>query len=141
MSGLIDISLIGSLASIVGEANLVAESDRVEAYLYDEVELTFRPDAATDCIVVKPENTEQVSEIMKLASENSIPVVVRGGATGLAGGCTPTEKGIIISMMRMNRILEIDEANMVAVMEAGVTLMDLLECLKEYRDLSFPVHP
>lgn len=133
--------VLAQLTQVVGEDYVINGSDRVESYLYDEVEKTYRPAAATGSAVVKPADTDQISGIMKIASENTVPVVVRGGATGLAGGCTPVVESIIISTERMNHILEIDEENMVAVLETGVTLMDLLEELEHHEGLSFPVHP
>ncbi len=133
--------LIEKLASIVGQDFIIDDKDDIKAYLFDEVELEYRPKACYDVVVVKPSSTQQISEIMKLSNDEEIPVVVRGGATGLCGGCTPVKPSIIISMERLKKIIEIDEKNMVAVLEAGVTLMELLDALKEYNDLSFPVHP
>lgn len=112
-----------------------------ESYLYDEVELSYRPDGAKNCLLTKPCSTEQIAAIMNLSYEKEIPVVVRGGATGLCAGCTPIKPSIIISMERMKNIVDIDEKNMVAVMEGGVTLMELLEKLKSYKGMGFPVHP
>ena len=129
------------LVQAVGEDFVITGRERTKAFLYDEVEITYRPAAAADSVVVKPANTEEVAAVMKIADAMTVPVVVRGGATGLAGGCTPVVDSIIISTERMNHILEIDEENMVAVLEAGVTLMDLLEELEHHDGLSFPVHP
>ena len=129
------------LVEAVGEDFVITGRERTASYLYDEVEITYRPDAALDSVVVKPADTEEVSAVMKIADAMNVPVVVRGGATGLAGGCTPVVDSIIISTERMNHILEIDEENMVAVLETGVTLMDLLEELEQHDGLSFPVHP
>ncbi|WP_312094393.1 FAD-binding oxidoreductase [Aminipila sp.] len=134
-------SLVDELKLIAGSDYVLTEQQQTNAYLYDEVEKAYRPEADKSSIVVKAGSTEQVSAIMKLADDNCIPVVVRGGATGLCGGCTPINESIILSMERLNGILEIDRKNMVAVLEAGVTLMDLLEELDKYNDLSFPVHP
>lgn len=128
------------LRKIVGEDYFICD-ERKDSYIYDEVEITYRPAANLDSVVVKPGTAEEIAEILKLANKNRIPVVVRGGGTGLAGGCTPIFSSIIISTERMNKILEIDEKNMVAVLEAGVTLMDLLEELEKHEGLSFPVHP
>lgn len=139
--GKITPEILEKLRDALGEDFVITGKERTESYLYDEVEITYRPPAASGCVVVKPADTRQVSEIMKIASEACVPVVVRGGATGLAGGCTPVVDSIIISTERMNHILEIDEENMVAVLEAGVTLMDLLEELELHEGLSFPVHP
>lgn len=131
---------VDALRAVVGEDYIIAD-DRASGYIYDEVEVTYRPKAAFDSVVVKPADAQEVSEILKLANENHIPVVVRGGGTGLTGGCTPIFSSIIISTERMNKIVEIDDKNMVAVLEAGVTLMDLLEELDKHEGLSFPVHP
>lgn len=129
------------LQKIVGDDYFIAGKENLVPYLYDQVEYTFRPEADETSIVVKPGNVEELSQIMKYANEENLPVVVRGGATGLCGGCTPIEESIIISMERFNRIVEIDTQNMVAELEAGVTLMQLLEELDNYNGISFPVHP
>lgn len=133
--------VIEKLKNITGEGFVITEEDRVASYVFDEVEKNFRPCPSEGNVVVRPDTTEQVSDILKIANEYEVPVVVRGGATGLAGGCTPVLPSIIITMDRLNRIIEIDEKNMVATLEAGVTLMDLLEELEKYDGLSFPVHP
>lgn len=134
-------ALIEDLREAIGADYVISGADKIESYLFDEVEKSYRPLAARGSIAVKPKDTQEVSRIMKLADRHLVPVIVRGGATGLAGGCTPIVDSIIISMERMNRIEEIDSDNMVAVLQAGVTLMDLLEELEHYRGLSFPVHP
>lgn len=133
--------LVQKLEKAVGKDYVITGKDRVEAYLFDEVEKTYRPEAAYGSIAVKPKDTAEVSQIMKLSDQHQVPIIVRGGATGLAGGCTPIVDSIVISMERMKRIEEIDAENMVAVLQAGVTLMDLLEELEHYQHLSFPVHP
>lgn len=129
------------LRAIVGSDYLISIAEDISSYIYDEVEVAYRPEACFTSVVVKPADTAQVAAVMKYADSESIPVVVRGGATGLCGGCTPVKESIIISMERLNRIEEIDEKNMVAVLEAGVTLMQLLEELEHHPGLSFPVHP
>lgn len=129
------------IMKIVGKDYFIEEAEDVESYLYDQVEFTFRPKAAANSVVVKPANTEELSEVVKYANEKKIPIIVRGGATGLCGGCTPVVESIIISMERFNHIVEIDEKNMMAVLESGVTLMQLLEELDKYPGICFPVHP
>ncbi len=81
-----------------------------------------------------------MSEILKLASERMVPVTPRGGATGLCGGCVPTRGGIVLSLERMNKVLEIDAENQMAVVEAGLRLSDLATAV-EYAGLYFPPHP
>lgn len=133
--------IINYLEGIVGSCWVITNLEQKLSYLYDEIEYTVRPRANCESVVVKPINTLEISEIMKCANKNKIPVVVRGGGTGLCGGAIPTEESIIISMERMNNIIEIDEKNMMAVIEGGVTLGHLLEELKKYPDIGFPVHP
>jgi glycolate oxidase len=91
-------------------------------------------------IVVKPETTEEVAEVMRLANKEMIPVTPRGGATGLCGGCVALCGGIILSLEKMNRIIEIDLDNQMAVVEAGVTLADFYTAVEE-AGLYFPPHP
>lgn len=129
------------LEEIVGAKYVLTDPEETAAYLYDEVEKAFRPSAAKSSVVVKPARTEEVSAVMRYAEAQRIPVVVHGGGTGLAGGVTPIKESIILSMERMKRILEVDRGNMCCVLEAGVTLAELLEELKNYDGIGFPVHP
>src|ERR1035441_8136538 len=77
---------------------------------------------------------------IKLAASLRMPLTPRGSGTGLSGGCTPVDGGLVVSFERMNRILEIDTDNHVAVVEPGVTLADLDAALLPYR-LVYPVFP
>jgi glycolate oxidase len=76
---------------------------------------------------VRPRSTPDVVEVLRVASEEAIPVTPRGGGTGKAGGCIPVRGGIVLSLDRMNKIREIDVANRFAVVEAGVVLWTLHE--------------
>lgn len=129
--------IVEELEKIVGKEGI---AKNVEDYLYDETPKRVRPKAASDVVVVKPKSSEEVSKILKLANEKKVPVVVRGGGTGLSGGSIPLSPGIVLSMERMNE-LEIDTENLVAVCEAGVTLRQLLEEIDKIPGLSFPPHP
>ncbi len=136
-----DIKVKDELAGIVGEDFLITDISQKTSYLYDEIEHIMRPHANEDSIVIKPKNTDEISKIMKYANKNHLPVVVRGGGTGLCGACIPTKESIILSTERLNKIVEIDEDNMVAVLEAGVTLFELIEELDKHEGIGFPVHP
>jgi glycolate oxidase len=126
------------LEEIVGRRNMIFESDMILDYSHDEFSL---PDIAREPeIVIKPVKAEDVAAVLRLASERMVPVTPRGGATGLCGGCVPSEGGIVLSLENMNRILEIDEANQMAVVEAGVRLMDFYKAVEE-AGLFFPPHP
>ncbi|MGD9569486.1 MAG: FAD-binding oxidoreductase [Sedimentibacter sp.] len=133
--------IINNMIDIVGKDYVITHPRQKSAYYYDEIERALRPMANEDSIVVKPKDSSEISIIMKYANENKLTVVVRGGGTGLCGACTPIKESIILSTERMNKIIEIDENNMVAVLEAGVTLFDLLEELEKHENAGFPVHP
>jgi len=126
------------LEEIVGRRNMIFESDMILDYSHDEFSLS---DIAREPeIVIKPGKVEEVAAVLRLASERMIPVTPRGGGTGLCGGCVPSEGGIVLSLENMNRILEIDEPNQMAVVEAGVRLMDFYKAVEE-AGLFFPPHP
>ena len=98
-------------------------SDPDELMVYESDGLTlFR--ALAD-FVVFPTAVEHVAAIVKLANRESLPFVARGAGTGLSGGCLPTEGGIVISLMRMNRVLEVDYDNQIAVVEPGLVNLHL----------------
>ena len=136
-----DNKTIVRMTEIVGKDYVITDSEQKMSYFYDEVEHIMRPEANESSIAVKPKNTSEISDIMKYANENRIAVVVRGGGTGMTGACTPIKESIILSTERLKRIIEIDTDNMVAVLEAGVTLFELIEELDKYDNIGFPVHP
>ncbi|WP_291637904.1 FAD-binding oxidoreductase [Clostridium sp.] len=133
--------LINDLTKIVGEDWVVSELSKMQSYLYDETELKMRPVASEDCVVIKPSTPEEVSAIIKLANKYLVPVVPRGGGTGLCGGSVPTQTSIILSLERLNNIVELDDKNLMITVEAGATLEKMLEELKKYDKLFFPIHP
>ena len=131
--------VINKLKSIVGDDWVVTSREMIERYLYDETPEALRPMPSVDVVVVKPRTTGEVSKIVKLANEEKIPIFPRGGGTGLVGGAIPTRPGIILSLERMDGI-RIDKENLVAEVEAGVTLAKLLE-EADRAGLFFPPHP
>ncbi len=131
--------LIVKLKEIVGENWVVQGEDLVAGYVLDETPPPIRPQPNLDVVVVKPNSSEEVSKVLKLANEYDTPVFPRGGGTGLVGGCIPTAPGIVLSLERMNRIV-IDRDNLIAEAEAGATLRDLLNASDE-AGLFFPPHP
>ena len=129
-------NLIALLTEIVGAKNILTGDER-ENYIRDEMPI---PKPVLPDVVVKPEDTDSVVKILKLANERRIPVTPRGGGTGLVGGAVPIYRGIVLSLERMNRILEIDEDNFVAVVEPGVTISDLCQAVEEH-GLYYPLYP
>ena len=129
--------VLNELKGIVGEENVLTDVGDLEKYSHDETSIGVK---ALPEVIVKPENTIQVSKVLALANERKIPVTPRGQGTGLCSGAVPIYGGILLSLERMNRILEIDEDNLMAVVEAGVVLSDL-RAEVEKRGLFYPADP
>jgi glycolate dehydrogenase FAD-linked subunit len=91
-------------------------------------------------VVVLPDGTEQVSAVLQLCSEFNVPVVPRGAGTGYTGGAIPVRGGVVLSLERMNRILEIDQSNLVAVVEPNVITGDLQDAVERV-GLFYPPDP
>lgn len=132
----INADIIRSLVEISGKEFVFSDEENLDKYSRDETEdLSFKPE-----VIVKPETAEEISLILKLANEENIPVYTRGGGTGLSGGALPLHGGIVVSMERFNKILEIDRQNFQAVVEAGVITQVFQEELEKY-GLFYPVDP
>lgn len=125
------------LADIVGTANILAAGADLTDYTADEA-LTVAP--GKPAFVVRPGSTGEVAAVLRVAGAHGLPVTARGSGTGLSGGATPRDGGIVVSFERMNRILEIDTANHVAVVQPGVTLAEL-DAAAAARGLVYPVFP
>ncbi len=123
--------IVDELLAIVGEKNLVfGDEERLRNYSHDEVagsEYARMPD-----LVVKPASAREVSEVLKIANRHRVPVTPRGGGTGLSCGAVPLYGGIVLSLERMNRILEIDRENMTAVVEPGVVTSEIGKAVREF---------
>lgn len=127
--GRVSQAVVKQLQGIVGDRNVIfGDHERLEPYGRDEAGLLY---ASMPEAVAKPTTAAQVGEILKLANRERIPVTPRGAGSGLAGGAIPLYGGIVLSCERMNRILEIDPANFVAVVEPGVVTNDLCRVVAE----------
>ena len=109
------------LERILGRGAVLSDPDELLVYESDGLTL-FR--ALAD-FVVFPTSAEHVSAVVKLANREGLPFVARGAGTGLSGGCLPAEGGIVLSLMRMNRVLEVDYDNQIAVVEPGLVNLHL----------------
>ncbi len=128
-TGSVTLGTLEELKTIVGESNVIhRDPSRLEAYGRDESGACV---SGTADVVVKPTSTAQVSALLRLASRYKLPVTPRGAGSGLAGGAVPVFGGIVLSLEKMNRILEIDPANLVAVVEPGVVTNDLCRAVAE----------
>jgi glycolate oxidase len=128
---------IERLATVVGPEHVRTGDAIKDDYGHDEA-LTAEPQRPL--AVVSPASTDDVAAVVRLADEHRIPVTARGAGTGMSGGCIPRPDGIVVSFERMNRILEIDADNFVAVVEPGVQL-DQLDAELAPLGLVYPVYP
>jgi glycolate oxidase len=128
-------SIVKELKKIVGPAYLSTSPEELVVYSYDATQREVLPWA-----VARPASTQEVSEILRLANRELFPVVPRGAGTGMSGGSVPIHGGLVLSLERMNRILEIDEQNLIAVVEPGVVTGDLQREV-EARGLFYPPDP
>lgn len=130
-------NILKELQLIVGKENVLSSPEDLVCYSYDATALQAGnlPDAA-----VLPGSTEEVVNLLHLATARGIKVVPRGAGTGLTGGTIPIEGGIIIQLTRMNRILEIDSHNLIATVEPGV-ITSTLHSAVEQVGLFYPPDP
>jgi glycolate oxidase len=130
--------IIDELRMIVGKGNVIIEKEKLEAYSHDETdagEYGHDPEA-----VIFPSTTEETALIVKLANRERIPITPRGAGSGLSGGAIPEYGGLVLSLEKMNRIIEIDRENMLAVLEAGVVTNDFAKAV-EAEGLFFAGYP
>jgi glycolate oxidase len=122
-------AVIEKLKNIVGPRFIFTDEEKMEAYSHDETDKKVYarwPEA-----VVLPANADEISRIVVLANEEKIPITPRGAGSGLSAGAIPEYGGIVLSVERMNRLLEIDKANLVAVAEAGLVTNELAAAVQE----------
>jgi len=122
----------------VGQKNIITENSDLIPFSHDEYALdTFN---RMPLAVVKPATEEEIQEIVRLCRELKVPVTARGGGTGLSGACVPAEQGIVLSLERLNSVVDADPANHTITVQAGVTLKKLYEEVDKM-GLFFPPHP
>lgn len=115
--------------SILGGHAVLTGEDDLQPFSHDE--------AATSAFnqlpaaVVKPGTEEEAAQIVMLCARLNLPITARGGGTGLSAGCVPAPNGIVLSLERLNKVIEIDKANMTITVEAGVPLRSIYESVEE----------
>jgi len=114
-------AILRELRSVVGERGLICSPEELRTYECDGL-TNFR---VVPAAVVLPDSTEQVQDVVRICHRERIPFVARGSGTGLSGGALPIAGGIVISLARMNRILEVDLANERVVVEPGVINLEV----------------
>ena len=133
---MLDPKHIEALQDLAGKENVFSDKAHMIAYSYDATRTRFEPDA-----VVFPRDEEDVSRILVYCNHHRIVITPRGAGSGFTGGALPTNGGITLAMEKhMNKILEIDMENMVAVVQPGVINMDLQRAVEEV-GLFYPPDP
>src|SRR5688500_17634273 len=99
-------SFIAALTTVLGPEHVRTDDQTRTSYGVDALKRGHPAD-----VVVFPSSTHEVAEVVRLCAEQRIPIVPRGGGTGYTGGAVPIRGGVVMSLERMNRIIEIDEAN------------------------------
>jgi glycolate oxidase len=132
----ISMEAMTEIRNIVGGDYLLTDESSLRAHGHDETEdLLFLPEA-----VALPDNVESLCALMRICDRERIPVTVRGAGSGLAGGALPVEGGLVMSMKRFDRILDIDERNFQVTVEPGVVTEQLQDILKA-KNLFYPPDP
>ncbi|MEI6125938.1 MAG: FAD-binding oxidoreductase [Pseudomonadota bacterium] len=127
---------IEALLNNLGSRKVITDTDILEKYSRDETpDLEFYPD-----VLVRAESAQDVSLTLKICNNDNIPVTPRGAGTGVTGGSVPVCGGVVLSLEKLNHILEIDQENMVAVVEPGVITGDIQKAVGEY-GLMYPPDP
>ena len=123
-------------ADIIGNENVLIDKESLFNYSHDETEdLSFLPE-----VVLKPSSAQEISSILKYCNEKIIPVTPRAAGTGLSGGALPVMGGVLLSIERLNKIIEIDERNLQVVTEPAVITQDLQETVAA-KGLFYPPDP
>ena len=128
--------ILTQIKAAVGEENVFVDEESLAKYGHDETEdLQYFPE-----VVVKPLHTEGVSALMKVCNEAHVPVTPRGGGTGLSGAALPVYGGVLLSMERFKKVLDIDTENLQATVEPGVITQEFMDAVGE-KGLLYPVDP
>jgi len=127
---------VESFKRIVGNSAVFVDEEVLSNYAHDETEdLHFLPD-----VVIKPSSSEEISAILKICNQFKIPVTPRAAGTGLSGGALPHLGGVLLSIERLNKIIDIDERNLQVVTECGV-ITEVLQDAVKAKGLFYPPDP
>lgn len=129
--------ILNELKKIVGSENVLTTKEDMITYSFDGT--ADMPSQEPD-VVVSPLNTDQVVKIIKLAAQNKIPITTRGSGTNLSGGTIPIKKGIVLSMLNMDKIIEVDAENLTATVQPGLVIQRLNEAVAPH-GLIYPPDP
>lgn len=124
------------LKKLIDPTSILCDEEAIEKYSHDYTEdLKFRPH-----VIVLARSVDDVSKVLSFATRELLPVTPRGAGTGLSGAALPVHGGIVLSLEKMNQILEIDDKNLIAIVEPGVITEFLQEKVIE-KSLFYPPDP
>ncbi len=129
-------AFLAELRQICSEGAVEVACPENEHYGHD---VTTNQNYSFDCLV-KPANEREVSEIIKACYKHNVPVTPRGGGSGVSGGALPVKKGLVLSTERLDKVIEIDPFNKIAITESGVITDHFCEQVAE-KGLFLPVKP
>ena len=128
------------LQGALGKDWVVTKREQMLDYMSDATFEAVLPKPAENVILVKPANAKEISEILKLANEENFPVIITGGRSGLSGGAIPNIDCVLLSDERLNKIEEVDRANLMITAQAGVSYADLAKAAED-AGMFFPPKP
>jgi glycolate oxidase len=120
--------LLGEFKTFLPSASIISETEALRAFECDGLSV-YR---CLPWLVVLPETVEQVQRIMRVCHRHVVPIVPRGAGTGLAGGALPLENGVLLSLAKLNKVLEIDSRNRLARVHPGVRNMAISQAANQY---------
>lgn len=127
---------LDAFKNISGDKYVLVDEETLHNYAHDETEdLHYLPD-----VVIKPGSAEEISAILGICNQHKIPVTPRGAGTGLSGGALPHLGGVLLSVERLNKIIDIDDRNLQVTTEPGVITEVLQNAVKE-KGLFYPPDP
>lgn len=126
------------LSKVLPKSNILTGLE--ERYAYSQDALNVREIKNIADAVIFVENIEQIQAVVKLAEKHKLPIICRGAGTNVVGACLPEKNGIILNFSKMNKILEINPANMTARVQAGVVVGDLQKAVENF-GLYYPPDP
>ncbi|UKK97376.1 FAD-binding oxidoreductase [Brevibacillus brevis] len=129
-------SIREELCAIVGAKNCLDKKEALVAYSYDATPMQ----QALPDVVVMPQSTAEIQQVMRVAARHHIPIVTRGAGSNLCGGTIPVGGGIVLVLSRMNQIVEIDEQNLTITVQPGVRTVDIHQAVEEL-GLFYPPDP
>ncbi|MFZ5943462.1 MAG: FAD-binding oxidoreductase [Bacillota bacterium] len=132
-----DKNIIKTLIDLLGKDNVLTSKEDMIAYSFDAT--ADMPSQEPD-VVVTPDTKEQIIEIVRLAAKHKIPIITRGSGTNLSGGTIPIQKGIVLSTLKLDKILEIDAENLTARVQPGLVIQRLNEAVAPH-GLIYPPDP